>query len=168
MELEKVIGARIAALREGKMTQAELGERVGRYLGKPWSRQTVSAAEKGRRAFAALDLLVLSIELDVPLYSLFEPMPSEEGEEDSEIETPGGVPIPVEQLLPDRGETGAQQEQFKVAQSLLSEAGVIIAAGTPAHGFIGRLLSSGILTVDQGVVVSNIWTAVNRKGEVEE
>jgi len=163
MELEKVIGARIAALRDGKMTQAELGERVGRYMGKPWSRQTVSAAEKGRRAFAALDLLVLSVELDVPLYSLFAPAPSEQGDEDKEVETPGGIPIPVKRLLPDQGTADVQQEQLKAALTLLSEAALIIAAGTPSYDFIGRLLSSGVLPLEQGTLISNIWTATNRR-----
>lgn len=133
MKLEKVIGAQIASARDGKMKQAELGERVGRYLGKPWSRQTVSAAEKGGRAFTALELLVLSVELEVPLHSLFVPMPGEDG---SAIETPGGIPIPSERLLPSRDEEAAQHEQLKAAQALLNEAALVIAG---LAGRAGRL-----------------------------
>lgn len=82
------------------MTQAELGKRVGRYLGRAWSPQTVSAAEKGRRAFTALELMVLSTELDVPIHSLLSPAFSDG---DGAIETPGGIPIPAERLLLERG-----------------------------------------------------------------
>jgi hypothetical protein len=107
VKLEKMIGAQVAAARDGKMTQAELGERVGRYLGKQWSRQTVSAAEKGGRAFTALELLALSTELDVPLSSLLSPVGDEA---DGVVETPGGIPIPVARLLPGSGSDAMQGE----------------------------------------------------------
>lgn len=156
MKLEKVIGAQIAAARDGKMTQAELGERVGRYLGKQWSRQTVSAAEKGGRSFTALELLVLSVELEVPLYSLFG---SADVGDDKMIETPGGVPISPERLLPELQEVAGQQEQLAAALALLNEAAMIIATNAPAYGFIGRLLTSGLLPLEQGVLISNLYKA---------
>lgn len=96
MRLEEVIGARIATNRDGRMTQAEFGERVGRYLGKTWSRQTVSAAEKGGRAFTALELIVISIVLDIPMGVLFLPNAAAGT---AELETPGGVPLPVESVI---------------------------------------------------------------------
>lgn len=96
MRLEEVIGARIAANRDGRMTQAEFGERVGRYLGKTWSRQTVSAAEKGGRAFTALELIVISTVLDIPMGVLFLPRTAAGT---AELETPGGVPLPVESVI---------------------------------------------------------------------
>lgn len=78
------------------MTQAELGEQVGRYLGRTWSRQTVSAAEKGGRAFTALELVVISVVLGVPLNVLFLPHPAAH---ESDLETPGGEPLPMQVLL---------------------------------------------------------------------
>jgi transcriptional regulator with XRE-family HTH domain len=72
VKIEKVIGANMQLIREDQdMTQAELGEAVAQYLGKPWSRQAVSAAEKGRRAFSAADLLALALVLDVTIPSFF-------------------------------------------------------------------------------------------------
>jgi len=116
MRLEEVIGSRIAAARTAAdMTQVELGERIGRYLGKLWSRQSVSSAEKGGRAFTAVELLVIAIELGVPLTTLFVPDPST-GE--AGIETPGGAVIPAEQVVrhatPDP-EQQALVEQFESA-----------------------------------------------------
>ncbi|MFD1660008.1 helix-turn-helix transcriptional regulator [Streptomyces caeni] len=72
MKIEEVIGANLQWIREDQgMTQAQLGEAVARHLGKPWSRQAVSAAEKGRRAFSAADLLALALVLDVTIPSFF-------------------------------------------------------------------------------------------------
>lgn len=78
------------------MTQAEFGERVGRYLGRAWSRQTVSAAEKGGRAFTALELMVISIVLGIPVNVLFLPHPAAS---EIDLETPGGVPLPMELVI---------------------------------------------------------------------
>ncbi|MEU3413739.1 helix-turn-helix transcriptional regulator [Streptomyces sp. NPDC006658] len=72
MKIEEVIGANVQWIREDQgMTQAQLGEAVAAHLGKPWSRQAVSAAEKGRRAFSAADLLALALVLDVTIPSFF-------------------------------------------------------------------------------------------------
>ncbi|MBB6437210.1 helix-turn-helix transcriptional regulator [Streptomyces candidus] len=72
MRIEEVIGANVARLRDGKeLSQSQLGEALAEHLGKPWSRQAVSAAEKGRRAFTAADLLALSRTLDVSVPTLF-------------------------------------------------------------------------------------------------
>ncbi|KDN75245.1 hypothetical protein DF19_25160 [Streptomyces olindensis] len=72
MKIEEVIGANLQWIREDQeMTQSQLGEAVAEHLGKPWSRQAVSAAEKGRRAFSAADLLALALVLDVSIPSFF-------------------------------------------------------------------------------------------------
>jgi transcriptional regulator with XRE-family HTH domain len=64
VKLEAVVGANVARLREHhRLSQAELGEELGKYLGKPWTRQAVSAAEKGRRAFAVAELIALAAAL---------------------------------------------------------------------------------------------------------
>ncbi|MGC9381590.1 helix-turn-helix domain-containing protein [Streptomyces sp. MH13] len=72
MKIEEVIGANLQWIREDQeMTQTQLGEAVAEHLGRPWSRQAVSAAEKGRRAFSAADLLALALVLDVSIPSFF-------------------------------------------------------------------------------------------------
>jgi transcriptional regulator with XRE-family HTH domain len=71
MKLEKIIGSNIARLRtRWQMSQPEFGERMGREIGKNWSRQTVSAVENGDRAFTASDLVLLSYVLEVPVSAL--------------------------------------------------------------------------------------------------
>jgi len=95
MKIEEVVGQQIAALREvRRMTQAELGDRVGQRLGRTWSRQAVSTAEKGGRSFTAVELLVLALELQVTVGSLFQPQT-----EDEEITLPTGQVIPTQALL---------------------------------------------------------------------
>lgn len=74
MKIEEAIGKNVLGIREDRdMSQAELGEALAAYLGKPWSRQAVSAAEKGRRAFTAAELLALAHVLDTTLYRLMTP-----------------------------------------------------------------------------------------------
>lgn len=67
VKIEQVIGERIRELREGLgISQAELGNR----LPLPWPRQAVSAAEKGRRAFAAAELANFATTLGVGIADL--------------------------------------------------------------------------------------------------
>lgn len=74
MRIEEVIGKRIAAIREEQdMTQAGLGELLGKLLGRQWSRQSVSSAEKGRRSFAAPDLVAFASALNVTVDRLLIP-----------------------------------------------------------------------------------------------
>lgn len=72
MKVEEAIGQQIARLREARrMSLAELGESLGRHLGKPWSRQAVHQAERGRRAFTATELTALALALDTSIPALF-------------------------------------------------------------------------------------------------
>ena len=72
MRIETAIGQQIARLREARhMSLTQLGEAVGEYLGKPWSRQAVHQAERGRRAFTAAELAALALALDTSVPALF-------------------------------------------------------------------------------------------------
>lgn len=72
MRIETAIGQQIARFREARqMSLTQLGEAVGRYLGKPWSRQAVHQAERGRRAFTAAELAALALALDTSIPALF-------------------------------------------------------------------------------------------------
>lgn len=74
MEIEKIIGQWIAKGRESAgQTQAQLGDALQPYLGKAWSRQSVSAAEKGDRAFTAAELIAFSMVLGCTVETLLEP-----------------------------------------------------------------------------------------------
>lgn len=72
MRIEAVIGRQIARFREARqMSLTQLGEAVGTYLGRPWSRQAVHQAERGRRAFTAAELAALALALDTSVPALF-------------------------------------------------------------------------------------------------
>jgi transcriptional regulator with XRE-family HTH domain len=73
MQIEERIGRRLNRAREEKgWTQEHLGENLARYLGKAWSKQTVSAAEAGGRDFKAVELLFLAVVFDKRIGWFFE------------------------------------------------------------------------------------------------
>ncbi|NBM20339.1 helix-turn-helix domain-containing protein [Streptomyces sp. GC420] len=72
MRVEEAIGRQIARLRaERELSLAELGEALGGYLDKPWSRQAVHQAERGRRSFTATELTALALALETSVPALF-------------------------------------------------------------------------------------------------
>jgi transcriptional regulator with XRE-family HTH domain len=72
MRVEEAIGRQIAHLRaQRQLSLADLGEALGRYLGKPWSRQAVHQAERGQRSFTAAELTALALVLDTSVQALF-------------------------------------------------------------------------------------------------
>ncbi|GAA3655494.1 hypothetical protein GCM10022224_018270 [Nonomuraea antimicrobica] len=90
LRVEEAIGRQIARLRaERRMSLTELGEALGRYLDRPWSRQAVHQAERGQRAFTAAELTALALVLDTAVPVLFRA-------EDDRIELPGGAVSPEE------------------------------------------------------------------------
>lgn len=61
MRVEELIGERLRQARELRdWTQQELGAALEPYLGRPWTRQAVSNAEKGGRDFGAAELLAFA------------------------------------------------------------------------------------------------------------
>jgi transcriptional regulator with XRE-family HTH domain len=74
LKIEEVIGKHIADARDQQgMSQQQLAEKIGEVLGRPWSRQAVWAAEKGRRAFTAAELVAFAVVLGVPVAHLLSP-----------------------------------------------------------------------------------------------
>jgi len=72
MRVEEAIGRQIAHLRtQRQLSLADLGESLGRYLGKPWSWQAVHQAERGQRSFTAAELTALALVLDTSVQALF-------------------------------------------------------------------------------------------------
>jgi transcriptional regulator with XRE-family HTH domain len=70
----QLVGANVRAARiRRQMTQEELGAALEAFLGRSWSRQAVSIAENGDRAFVAEDLLALAGALETPVEDLLLP-----------------------------------------------------------------------------------------------
>ncbi|HWG00810.1 MAG TPA: helix-turn-helix domain-containing protein [Trebonia sp.] len=83
MQIEAAIGRQVARFREARqMSLSQLGEAMGRYLEKPWSRQAVHQAERGRRAFTAAELAALALALETSVPALFLT-------DDTQVELPG-------------------------------------------------------------------------------
>src|SRR5438552_2006959 len=90
MRVEEAIGTQIARLRaQRQLSLAGLGEALGQYLGKAWSRQAVHQAERGQRSFTAAELTGLALVLDTSVQALFRA-------EDDQIELPGRAISPEE------------------------------------------------------------------------
>jgi transcriptional regulator with XRE-family HTH domain len=90
VEIEKRIGARLREAREVEgWSQEVLGEKVTRYLGRPWSAQTVSVAENGGRDFDAEDMLVLALVFGRPVAWFYRP----NLKATEEIELPSGFVV---------------------------------------------------------------------------
>jgi len=89
MRIETAIGQQIARLREARqMSLTQLGQALGKYLDKPWSRQAVHQAERGRRAFTAAEMAALALVLETSVPALFLA-------DAAEIELPGAA-VPAE------------------------------------------------------------------------
>jgi transcriptional regulator with XRE-family HTH domain len=72
MRVETAIGKQIARFRETRqMSLTQLGEALGQYLDRPWSRQAVHQAERGRRAFTAAELTAIALVLGTSVPALF-------------------------------------------------------------------------------------------------
>ena len=85
MQIEVAIGKQIARFREARqMSLTQLGEVLGKYLDKPWSRQAVHQAERGRRAFTAAEMAALALALETSIPALFLT-------DDAHIELPGAA-----------------------------------------------------------------------------
>lgn len=90
MRVEEAIGSQIARLRaQRQLSLTDLGEALGPYLGRPWSRQAVHQAEHGQRSFTAAELTALALALDTSVQALFRA-------ENDQIELPGQAVTPEE------------------------------------------------------------------------
>ncbi|MGH3276708.1 MAG: helix-turn-helix domain-containing protein [Streptosporangiaceae bacterium] len=116
MRVEEYVGQRIRDRRdELGMTQEEFGRRVGHFLGKPWSRSTVSVAENARRAFTAAELVAIANVLGTRAARLLTPPVDVE-----ELEMPSGATMRAHPLGPDVGinDKYLSQMQDELAQIL--------------------------------------------------
>lgn len=76
MEITELVGSKVRQRRQQlDMSQQDLGAKVGSYLGEQWSRQAVSAAEKGGRAFAITEVAAFAAALDTNIRELVTPDP---------------------------------------------------------------------------------------------
>jgi transcriptional regulator with XRE-family HTH domain len=98
VRVEEVVGRRVRDIRDAKgMTQEQLGQAIGELLGKPWPRQTVSAAEAGRRAFTAVELVAIARALGVYVGHLF--TPTIDGAAPVTIELSPGVQLDTKEVM---------------------------------------------------------------------
>ena len=123
MRIEEIVGKRVQAKREELgWSQAELGQRLGKHLGSSWSRQSVSAAEKGKRAFPVAEMVAFAHVLDVTISYLLMPPPDV-----LEVElTPGGAAdraVIMGTTLPFKGTDSSGEKYLETAQTFLQHLG---------------------------------------------
>jgi transcriptional regulator with XRE-family HTH domain len=95
VRVEQIVGSRMRERREELgLTQEHIGSQFEPLLGRPWSRQAVSAAEKGDRSFAAAELVALAAVLHVTVSDLLRPPVHE-----PEVYLGGPYPVPRDVLL---------------------------------------------------------------------
>ena len=74
VRVEEVVGWQVRERREALgLTQEQFGRQLALYLPRPWSRQAVSAAEKGERSFGAAELVALAAVLHATVGDLLRP-----------------------------------------------------------------------------------------------
>lgn len=72
--VRQIVGRNIVKLRTAAgLSQNDLGIKLEQWLESSWSRQAVSQAEQGKRAFGVDDLVALSVALDASLKQLLTP-----------------------------------------------------------------------------------------------
>lgn len=140
MKIEEVIGRNVLRIRERRsLSQADLGAAVGQHLGKPWSRQAVSAAEKGRRSFTAADLMALARVLNVSMPEFFLLV---DWRDSQSVELSDGVVIGAEEyaqrILHDSDARGFVQ---LMAQADVQELGEAVIRLRDAQGRLNRALN---------------------------
>ncbi|HYN35362.1 MAG TPA: helix-turn-helix transcriptional regulator, partial [Actinomycetota bacterium] len=119
MRIPEIVGRRVREARKDiGLSQANLGERLGWYLDKPWFPQAVSEAEAGRRNFTAEELFALAIVVKRPLSWFFLPVSQSQTTFD----------LPLESFKPNQSEIeeGPLAGDGSVMAALIVEAQAIV------------------------------------------
>lgn len=144
MRVEEAIGRQIARLRaQRQLSLADLGQALGPYLEKPWSRQAVHQAERGQRSFTAAELTALCLVLDTSVQALFRA-------EHDQIELPGRAVSPEEYrgILLNR-EKGAPLDGLEELIVALDDIGEVLAR--PALARLARIGRAAAVTSPRAV-----------------
>jgi transcriptional regulator with XRE-family HTH domain len=73
MTPSELVGRRIVEARRRRgMSQADLGQALAPYLGKPWAKQTVARVEAGTRELSLPELLAIALVFVLPLHWFFD------------------------------------------------------------------------------------------------
>ena len=171
MRLEEVIGANLARLRDSRgMSQAQLGAALSGYLDKPWSRQAVSAAEKGRRAFTAAELLSLALSLRVSLADLL--LPLGDGVRD-ELVLPSGLQVGHNEYartvtLTADSERGQNLiEAFHREREWVFKLAMVSSTGEDTDSLVDELVDDGrIVTAEQAMALAHTKVAFAERRRV--
>lgn len=104
MRVEQFVGQRVKQRREElTLTQEQFGQELAPYLGKAWSRSTVSVAESGGRAFTAAELVAIALVLETRAARLITP-----GVDVRSIEFPSRLSLPAGAVAPITGPADQQ------------------------------------------------------------
>jgi 8-oxo-dGTP diphosphatase len=160
VRIEQAVGSRVRERRDALgLSQAQLGERLGDLLGRPWPRQAVSSAEKGERSFGVAELVAFAAALDTTVNDLIKPPGSEESV------ALGGAALPLRALRAVLTTTGREREDLNLPaiEQTLSDLSDAIARGQADLGHalqLARQVDSLIIErLRAGGVASAPWAA---------
>jgi transcriptional regulator with XRE-family HTH domain len=157
VRVEELIGQRIRSRRDGlEMTQEQLGKRLGDILGLEWSRQAVSAAEKGRRGFTAAELVGIAFALETSVGNLLTPSPDLDA-----LELPRGVKLPrdvvLAAVLPRLSAEKTLSDMLDTLTRLHKDLGMMFESAQLATGEIDTLRDQLILAAQVSSVRGEVY-----------
>jgi 8-oxo-dGTP pyrophosphatase MutT (NUDIX family)/transcriptional regulator with XRE-family HTH domain len=116
VKVEEVVGWQVRERREALgLTQEQLGKQLEPFLGRAWSRQAVSAAEKGERSFGAAELVTLASVLRMTVGDLLRPPVQE-----TVVDLGGPDMVPKEMLLAAVAARMSENPNFTAIQETLT------------------------------------------------
>ena len=115
------------------LTQDQLGRQLEPLLGRPWSRQAVSAAEKGERSFGAAELVALAAVLHATVGDLLRPPVQA-----AAVDLGGPDMVPREMLLAVVAARLRENPNFDAIQETLT---LLMDSAAKSQDDLGRILT---------------------------
>lgn len=163
VRVEQAVGLQVRDRREALgLTQVQLGRQLEPLLGRPWSRQAVSAAEKGDRSFGAAELVALASVLHATVGDLLRPPVQE-----TSVDLGGPDAIPKDMLFAVVAAGLAEDPNVAAIQAKLSVLADIAARSQQDLGRVLDVARELDLLVTRQVVLGQPppWTSTEELAE---
>jgi transcriptional regulator with XRE-family HTH domain len=155
--VEQIVGDRIRRGREQLgLTQKQLGVRLGDYLEKPWKTQAVYEAEKGQRAFRAVELVAFADIFEVGVGWLVDSFPES-------IELPSGKTIGGEKAM---SLTLVRDRYAEHVENLIASVSMRTSSISQMLSAVGEDLAEVVETLQQHAQIEDVVEAGVEPGSI--
>jgi len=155
MKIEEVVGDRVREARKAAgMRQEQFGAALEPLLGRGWSRQSVSLAEQGGRAFTAAELVAISRVLGVSVGKLLTP-------KTRSVTMPSGRELLAKELG-----WALDAEGVEIPPASLAAVGDMLDAAKDLHRASLRELEASTIALDAAVEAT--WGLYRRASAIDE